>query len=153
MRKDFKLIIKPFSINAMYYGDARTKTSQAREWSYQVFHQLSTLNNLNNMKDLREYFNPTKHQVSIEILVEYPKNIFFTKNGTISAKTIDITNFEKVITDLFFDKRYFDKEYPYGCKNLNIDDKYITELFSKKSFIESDVHIINYSVIINPLKT
>ena len=58
---------------------------------------------------------------------------FFTKQNLISARSCDLTNIEKLVQDNIFDKRFNDREINnILIKNLNIDDKYITELNSRK---------------------
>ena len=132
MKIEFSIPVKPFSINSMYYGDARTKTTAAREWSYQVFHELSTEEILTKLKELREEFDPLKHCYHIKLTAHYPKAEMYTRKGAVSAKTIDTTNWEKPLVDLIFLPKHFEKSTPYGCQNLNIDDKYITSMHSSK---------------------
>lgn len=132
MRESFRLTGKPFSVNAMFYRDARTKTQDWREWSAQVFHQLSTESNLKKLSNLRNAFDPALHHVHVTLTVYYKRDLFYNRSGEVSAKTMDITNFEKPLVDLFCDNRYFETAYPYGCQNLNINDKYITQLLSRK---------------------
>lgn len=132
MRETFHLTGKPFSVNAMFYKDGRTKTQDWREWSARVFHQLSTESNLKKLSNLRNAFDASLHHVHVSLTVYYPREDFYNRNGEVSAKTMDVTNFEKPLVDLFCDKRYFETPYPYGCQNLNINDKYITQLLSRK---------------------
>lgn len=152
MRKEITLNIKPYSVNAMYYGDARTQRSEFKEWTYQVFHQLSTVKNLETMKELHEAFDPHKHSFVVTFTAYYPRQIFKTKDGRISAKTMDLSNFEKPLADLLFDKKFYDREHPYGCKNINQNDCYISELHSfKKPGDAHSIHIIIEIVNIEPL--
>lgn len=150
MREDFRLMSKPFSINAAFYGDARTKTASVREWAAQILHQLNSAENVEKMKRLREYFDENKHSIKLEICAIYPRSEFITKAGILSSRTIDVTNFEKLICDLFFDRQYFDKSSPYGVKNLNLNDKHVVEMNSKKTFHEHDHYILEFSIIIIP---
>lgn len=150
MRYDFILLSKPFSINACYYSDARTKTTEVRQWAAQIFHQLNTPENLEKMKQIRETFDDSRHAITVETCAIYPRSKFITEAGILSSRTIDLTNWEKVLTDLFFDKQYFDKQHPYGVKNINVNDKHIVELKSSKKFHESEDHILEYSITIIP---
>ena len=127
----------------------RSWTTQAyKDWSATVFHRLSSEENLKALEDLREFFDSEKHSYKVDIKFTYPKNILFTKKGSMSARAHDLSNIEKPLIDLIFLPCYFDKPSPYGCKNLNIDDKFISALSSKKlpgdeHFIEIDLTIID----------
>lgn len=132
MRKEIVLNIKPYSVNSMYYGDARTQRSEFKDWTYQVFHELSNAKNLAAMKAIREAFNSDKNSFKIRIVAYYPESVFRTKDGRISARTVDLTNFEKPLIDLIFDKKFFDRPHPYGVQNINTNDAYITEVHSYK---------------------
>lgn len=132
MRKEITLKLPPFSINAMYYADFRAKTPEAREWTGQVFWQLNRPDNQIALKELRDYFDPKLHAFGVEVSAFYPRDVFFNKEGTVSGRTIDISNFEKTILDLLFGTKYFDKVVPNGVKNINFDDRYIQYCISKK---------------------
>ena len=147
MKREFNLDIKPFSINAMYYGDGRTKTQAARDWSYQIFHRLSQEAIAKSLAELRSYFETDKHSYQVDFVVTYPKDKFYTKKGSISARTMDLSNWEKPLIDLIFLPKYFDKEPPYGCKNLNIDDKYITKLSSSKGIGETTNILVKICIL------
>lgn len=131
--------LKPVSINASYFPSQYgfTKTSKANEWSYNIFYALGSKENEQYLKELREYFDPKKHVYIVYITVFYPKSEFFTKKDEISQKTIDVTNFEKAIVDCLFLPKHFDEPAPYGCKNLNIDDKHVVNVNSKKWYKDS----------------
>lgn len=128
----FQLNVRSFSINAMY-GPKKFKTALARDWEMTVFHQLSSEENLTKFSRLREAFNPAEHGYSVSITVYYPESKFYTKGGDISAHTHDVSNYEKPLVDLLFLPKYFDLNAPYGCRNLNVDDKYIVRMFSRKA--------------------
>ncbi len=128
----FQLNVRSFSINAMY-GPKKFKTSLARDWEMTVFHQLSSEENLTKFSRLREAFDPAIHGYSVSIIVYYPESKFYTKGGDISAHTHDVSNYEKPLVDLLFLPKYFDLNAPYGCRNLNVDDKYIVRMFSRKA--------------------
>lgn len=124
--------VKPFSVNAMY-GQKKFKTSKAREWSYQVFHVLNKSENIKAMRDFKNSFDSEKHCIHAKLTFLFPEDVLLLKKGTgISGRAFDVSNMEKCIIDLIFDKQYYDKEPPYGCENLDLDDKYITQMHSRK---------------------
>ena len=116
----------------MYCKNRSWKTKEYNEWSCAVFHRLDTEDSLKSLEDLREFFDPKIHKYLINLKFTYPKDILYTKKGALSARAHDISNIEKPLIDLLFLPVYFDKPSPYGCKNLNIDDKYITKMSSEK---------------------
>lgn len=147
MKRTIILNTKALSVNAMYCKNRSWKTAEYNQWSCAVFHKLDTKENLEAFSDLREFFDPLKHAYSVSIRFYYPQNILFTKKGSLSAKAHDLSNIEKPIIDLIFLPCYFDKSSPYGCKNLNIDDKFIYELSSKKLPAEEHRIEIDLSII------
>lgn len=148
MRKEIIINVKPYSVNSMYYGDARTQRTEFKDWTYQVFHELSTKKNLDAMRDLRDAFDPHKHSFKVRLVAHYPAEVFKTKEGRISAKTMDLSNWEKPLLDLLFDKKFYERQHPYGVANINHNDCYVSELHSYKK--QSDRHYIKITVqIIN----
>jgi Holliday junction resolvase RusA-like endonuclease len=148
MRKSILIKGKPYSVNAMYYGDARTQKTEFKEWTYQMFHELSSTANLSAMQELRQAFDPNKHAFKVRITVYYPADIYKTKEGRISGRTMDLSNFEKPLMDLLFDKKFFERPHPYGVQNINTNDSYVTELHSYKKAgtehrIKIDITIIS----------
>jgi hypothetical protein len=143
--------IKPLSINSTYtnVGKGRAKTQAARDWTTEFFHTLSTQSNLDNLMQLREKFNPEEHYYSIKIEMQYPESIFWKKGAGISAKTVDLSNFEKSIIDCLFLPKFHVTPFPYGCENLNIDDKYVAELRSSK--VPGDQHSVKVVIEIKSL--
>ncbi len=129
---EFSIKVKPFSINAATYSDARTKTREYREWQSQVFHQLNNEKDLETFRQIREQFDETKHSFAVEMTAFYPRSVFINKEGTLSSRTVDLSNWEKLLLDLLFDKQYFSKEHPYGVQNINQNDKYVVDLVSRK---------------------
>jgi hypothetical protein len=134
--------IKPFSINATYYGKGFIKTSKAREWALDIFYRLSTPENEQAFKDLREAFDPKKHGFTFHMTAYYPKSQFLTKQGHISNKLFDVSNVEKGLIDLFTLPKHALSPSPLGCQNLQIDDRYIVELQSRKKASESEIPYI-----------
>lgn len=132
MQHKFTLHEKPFSTNSFYTGNGRFKTTAAKEWSASILFALNNPDILSKLKELREHFNPKKHSYQIEFTFYYPKSIFFNKSGELSHKSFDITNCEKHLQDLLFSSKVFGTNSPYECENLNIDDKFVTDLVSRK---------------------
>ena len=132
MRRVITLKLKPFSINAMFCRDKRHKTIEAQEWSCSVLVALALKENKKKLKELRQYFDPMKHVYKVDLTFFYPKHVLFRKDGGISARAHDLSNVEKPLIDLIFLPMFYDRPSPYGAKNLNIDDKYITDLRSRK---------------------
>ena len=132
MRRVVTLKLKPFSINAMFCRDKRHKTIEAQEWSCSVLVALALKENKKKLKELRQYFDPMKHVYKVDLTFFYPKHVLYRKDGGISARAHDLSNVEKPLIDLVFLPMFYDRPSPYGAKNLNIDDKYITDLRSRK---------------------
>ena len=132
MRRVITLKLKPFSINAMFCRDKRHKTIEAQEWSCSVLVALALKENKKKLKELRQHFDPKKHVYKVDLTFFYPKHVLFRKDGGISARAHDLSNVEKPLIDLVFLPMFYDRPSPYGAKNLNIDDKYIIDLRSRK---------------------
>jgi hypothetical protein len=132
MRRSFKLALKPFSINSMYYKDHSKKTAAYREWETLAFYELAKPGPQQAFADLRAAFDAEKHVYRMRVVCRYPRSTFITLKGTISSKTFDITNTEKILIDLCFLPKFHVQQPPYGAKNLNVDDKYLFSLNSAK---------------------
>ena len=132
VRRVITLKLKPFSINAMFCRDKRHKTIEAQEWSCSVLVALALKENKKKLKELRQYFDPKKHVYKVDLTFFYPKHVLHKKEGGISARAHDLSNVEKPLIELIFLPKFYDPPSPYGAKNLNIDDKYITDLRSRK---------------------
>lgn len=115
---EFFLPIKPFSVNAYRYRDQRFKTKEARDWEVEVKVLLEEFEK--DFSELKEDFDNANGELHVSLCAVYPPHTFYNKSGGISAKTIDITNFEKPLIDLIF------KE------TIGIDDRFITHLISTK---------------------
>ena len=116
----------------MFCRDKRHKTIEAQEWSCSILVALALKENKKKLKELRQYFDPEKHVYKVDLTFFYPKHVLHTKEGPISARAHDLSNVEKPLIDLVFLPMFYDRIPPYGAKNLNIDDKYITDLRSRK---------------------
>lgn len=145
--------VKPLSINSTYYstGGGFIKTTAAREWTHEVCYHLSSEENEKALADLRQHFDNSKHYYKISLEAHYPKKFFITGKGHISARTVDITNWEKSIIDVIFLPKNYSDTPPYGCKNLNIDDRYICEMSSKKVLSKDDFYRIVVEIEISNL--
>jgi hypothetical protein len=126
--------IGPLSINSTYgtRQGGRFKTNKAQDWTCSVFHLLDTEEYKAQFKQLREHFDPTKHAYKVDLVANYPAQLYFNKQGLVSSKTIDQSNWEKSIIDCFFLPKFFGAQSPAGCDNLNMDDRFITDLSSCK---------------------
>lgn len=148
MHNQISIPINPFSINSMFCKNRAFKTREYNEWSAQFFHRLATEENLKKFEELREYFDPQKHSYNVYLKFYYPKETLYTKKGALSARAHDISNIEKPLIDLIFLPQYFEKNPPYGCKNLNIDDKFISKMTSEK--LAAEEHRIEITLSILP---
>lgn len=146
--------LKPLSINSTYYGTGSgfTKTSHAREWTREVFFQLDQDSNKKAMEELRQHFEPGQHCYAVNLTAFYPESEMFTKKGHISARTHDLSNWEKSIIDCIFLDKYYNQSVPDGCENLQTDDKYIVDLFSRKRPSSDGKYLIAIEIEILALK-
>ncbi len=103
-----------------------------KDWANQFFHKIDTEENIQALEELREGFIEATDAYIVHIETYVPKSILYTKTGKLSARDFDRSNIEKPIIDLLFFPKYFKLDSPFGCKNLNIDDRYISEISSKK---------------------
>lgn len=128
----FTINSKPFSVNKAYYRN-RQLTKDARKWRSTFLLQLQEANIQKSFDEFRNTFDPKIHGIKASYRFCMPKSILFTKQNLISARSCDLTNIEKLVQDNIFDKRFNGREInDILIKNLDIDDKYITELNSRK---------------------
>jgi len=118
--------IKPFSINGAFWKN-RKHNKACKEWKVTVLEALNSPLNASQVKSLSQVFDCSLHALYATITVFYPTKTFFIQGkkgknpqGSISSKTMDLTNTEKLLVDLVFNH------------TLNIDDRYITDLKSEK---------------------
>lgn len=137
---------KPFSINKLYYARSKTRTQQARKWGDAICKLLSKPEIQSAIEVCRNNFNPLVHHLGVSYTFNIPKSHFYTKDGKISRRSMDLTNIEKALQDILFCGRFYER----GVENFNIDDQYITTLNSRKRmsntgkwFIEVSVEILN----------
>lgn len=148
MKKSFTLNQKPFSVNAMYYASVKAKTKEARQWSYQVFNELDSPQIQQCINDLKGHFNPKKHCYKIKMTAYFPEDVIYKKDGSLSSRAFDITNWEKPIVDLLFLPKHCKSETPYGVNNLEIDDRFITKCVSEKKASKTGHHYIDFVICI-----
>lgn len=132
MRVNFVLPLAPYSINRFYYGNKRIITADARDWIQRIIYAASAIGIVAKLAKIRENFDPKKHSISIQLVHKVPKSEFYSKKNEISAHVFDLTNWEKPLVDILFDKKYYGNNVPSTFENLNINDKFITLCLSKK---------------------
>lgn len=137
LSKTFIIPLHTVSINNFYYGDKRHGIrAEAREWQYKFMNYASQFSK--DFAELRDTFDKKLHTYGMEIIASIPITKYYTKKGDISSHVMDISNCEKSIIDLLFLPKYYGTNVPYEFENLNVDDKWLTELISKKRPTESD---------------
>jgi hypothetical protein len=134
MSETFIIPLPPVSINNFYYANKRHGIrTEAREWQCNFFHYLSSPAYIQAFSNLRSNFNPSLNGYKVNLEFKIPKDKFINKNGVLSSRAIDLTNCEKSIIDILFLPKHFETEPPYGCANLNIDDKFLVGCSSSKA--------------------
>jgi len=126
------LPVKTFSINKMYYATQKVKTKEAREWYGRDFNYLDDPAIQVELEKIRSAFDPKKHALFVHLKAHYDPARLFTKDGRLSGRAHDITNWEKPLIDLLFLPKYFNQKPPKGAPNLNVDDKYLIGCSSSK---------------------
>lgn len=131
MKAIFKFQSKPVSINNFYYANKlHGIREEAREWQGHLFSELARDTNKQIIKLLKANFDRTLHGFKVSITYAAPASTFYTKTGALSSRQIDLSNCEKSLIDVFFLPKY---NGTYGCENLDIDDKWLLELSSRKT--------------------
>lgn len=133
--------VKPFSINKAHYRNG-VRTRENRAWAHEVHKQIADCPQFKSFKKTAQ--KASFFHVSLRFNI--PQKNFYTKKGKISRLTSDLTNVEKGLVDLIFDKRFQNREEK-GVKyiTLECDDALITKLISEKQAVNSD----SYSVDVN----
>lgn len=138
------LPLRAYSINDFYNRDARFGVkAAAKEWQYQVNWILQ--NYAQQFSELRARYDKSKHAFAVRITVGYSH--FYTKAGEIYHLNHDLSNIEKPLQDLIFCPKNFGTA-PYKAPNLNIDDKTVVSLTSRKvpsetDFIKVSIRLVN----------
>ena len=130
-------IIIPFaaySVNNYYYGDKRHgKRAEAKQWEYQINWELNKYQPA--FEDIKRQFVLGEHGFKVTFVFAYKS--FFNKAGVISSKVFDVSNVEKPLLDLLFNPCNHGQA-PYKSPNINIDDRFVVEMLSKKCQGDSD---------------
>lgn len=117
MKHSFTLQIKAFSINAYHYSDKRHKTAEARAWEEQV---LALLQDEKLLVDMADMWRKSGGTFRVHMTFGYPQHLFYNKAGAVSSKTFDLSNTEKPLLDLIFNR------------TMDVDDKHVVVLHSRK---------------------
>jgi len=137
---------KAYSINDYYYNNRKFgKRKEAKQWEWSINWALVQYEA--EFASLRSSFNPQIHGLSVEMVFFYKD--FYTKAGKINSKIYDLSNCEKVLLDLLVNPSVHGKA-PYASPNLNIDDKYVIALSSKKRPSDKDSIMININIVSLP---
>lgn len=134
----------PFSINSAYYKNGN-RTKKCRAWGDSLLEQIDNFSQ--EIEEFRSQFDKLKHSLNTEIIFLYPYSILFTKQDYISRRSMDLSNIEKLLVDLIFDNRFFER----GTNNLNLDDTLVTSQLSKKRLSKDDLHQIIVTITISDL--
>lgn len=143
MRISFKLCSPPFSINSAYYKRSKTRTKECREWGDNILIQLQNQGIQAMFKTMQDVM-PEFPLIAVNLTFQSPKATLYTKAGGISIRAMDLSNVEKLLIDLIFDKRFHGRKVKnQTVYNLNVDDKYIVDLHSsKRESKDEDFHIL-----------
>ena len=121
-----KLILnggKGFSINSAYYKKSFSKTVECRRWESQILAKLTTPGNREILRRLRESADIKKFGYGVYIKYEIPAKNFWNQKKTISRKSMDLSNVEKLLIDLIFGD---------DTVGIGVDDTNIIQLVSEK---------------------
>jgi Holliday junction resolvase RusA-like endonuclease len=126
----FSLPIKPFSINQKSCRDARYTTVPYKAWAQEAYEHMRQHSELVQFAiNVHNVINP---KYEIKLCAYYPFSTFYNKSGGVSTKTIDITNYEKLLVDVLFNEI------------LNVNDKFIIKMLSEKK--EAECHRIDVTL-------
>lgn len=148
MRVTFTLPLQPFSVNRTYYRDRRHKTQDFRDWELATINALAAPQVQSKLAKIREGFDAKKHGFVVRFKYMYPAAILFNKQGQISSRAEDLSNVEKPLLDVLFLPKYSVQPFPWGCPNVNADDKHVLRLNSSKTISPNDQHYIQISIAI-----
>jgi hypothetical protein len=138
MRIEFTVFAPGFSINSAYYlksfkgkSPSKIRTRECRDWGDDILIQIQKMKQ--EFEEFKESFDDKIHAVEIDLTFYIPGSKFYTKAGHISIASLDLTNVEKLLVDLIFDSRFHGRELlGHSIVNLNLDDKLIVSMTSKK---------------------
>lgn len=152
MRVTFTLPLEPFSINRTYYRDRRHKTQDFRDWELATVNALAAPQVQSKLERIRAKFDPQQHGFVVRFKFMYPAATLFNKQGQISSRAEDLSNVEKPLLDVLFLPKYHVQSFPWGCPNVNADDKYVVRMTSEKTLSPNDAHYIQISIAVVELK-
>lgn len=138
---------KAFSINSMYCKNRNYTTTDYKSWAQLILSLLKQKPNSPRLASLESFFDFNQHRYSITITTYFPSNILITKDGYMSSKAFDVSNIEKPLIDLIFLPKYH-----LDTPNLNIDDKFISDLSSRKRISSTGNHYIEVKLDILSLQ-
>lgn len=132
----------PFSINSAYYRN-RQRTKECRAWGNQIHSQMSQPSVAAAIKLFKQSLD-SHTKLSVELNFKYPEKKLYTIKGEVSRRSMDLSNIEKLLIDLIFDKRFQDRITDCGniVESLEEDDKKIMKLISTKSLSDDDTYQI-----------
>jgi hypothetical protein len=151
MRVKFKLPLEPFSVNRTYGRDRRHKTQDFRDWELATINALNAKSVQEQLEKIRNEFDPNLHGFLVRFKYMYPANVLFNKEGKISSRAEDLSNIEKPLLDMLFLPKYHVQSFPWGCPNINADDKYVLRMTSIKTTSPDANHYIEISVALTQL--
>ena len=131
MKQIIILNVPAVSINSAYYNNKKFGyRSEVKEWIGAVCWELSQKTNKEALRQLRENFNPEKHSFKVEVTYYTPK--YFNKAGAISSHSMDVGNLTKILLDVLFTEPFFGVGDTMKCENICHDDRFISELITRK---------------------
>ena len=149
-----KIVLKgfrPMSINRAYYRN-RKLTEEARKVRASILCQIQP--QLKQLHDIKSQFDPLKHYLAFSYKLYYPMDIYYTKKGQVSARSQDIDNCLKLLTDCICNDKYNTKwlklrtprykalyKSVSALDNLGIDDRYIVDLSAVKLPTKGDYRV------------
>lgn len=148
MRVSFFLPLEPLSVNRMYARDRRYKTAEYKDWELAAVQALSQPVVQKKLKEIREHFDAKQHAFIVKFDFQYPQTILYNKAGEISSRGEDLSNVEKGLLDVLFLPKYHVQGAPYGCPNINADDKHVLRLTSSKRASADGKYWIKISVAV-----
>jgi hypothetical protein len=134
----------PFSVNKSHYRNGN-RTKECRAWGDLILEQLAPFED--EIEDFRLSFDKLNQSLNTELIFLYPSAILLTKKGYVSRRSSDLSNIEKMLVDLIFDPKFYER----GFNNLNLDDTLVTSQLSKKRISPTDSYQIIVKITISPL--
>jgi hypothetical protein len=139
MRITFDIPMKVFSINQMSARDQRFKTAAYKDWATAILQHLQNMAEYKELLDMGADFKANGGHFFVSFTAFYPPHVFYTKQGAISSKTVDCTNFGKPLLDLIFGD------------TMDVNDKNVVECTERKAAGAS--FFIKVTIEMRPLST